>query len=628
MPRRESPDRKRARMEETKTKIEIKHYQKSHRYAGTWQGRQVSFKDSWANHAFTYEEAALLLGGQELKVPFTDKSGQETETKGALGYSEYEGRRYFGFIPCFATDYPGPAAGRGSETAAPHAEQPSGEETEGANQGFGAADDASEPGKAPGEAHKGRDVRAPYQGETIFGMDADDEPVVLGTNTWETGLNNNLLVLGPSGSGKTRYVLKPNLLQMGASYIVLDTKGTLDQEVGPTLERHGYKVWTLDFAHDMQGNVGYDPLHAIRQEKEDGEHTTANDQDVLTIVNAVCPIERKEDPYWDRQGGYLLASLIHAVIEKNGDSANFSDVVGLYNGLYDGERNKRRELDRLHEELDAADKISDIKQRAETRKEIHNEINKTEDKDYLEFCTAFRTIEELGEANPNSHALTCFDRIASVRESPKTFRSITAVLDGHMTVFLTSGARAMYKRKDKVDFTLLAQEKIVLFVTISDHDASLRPLTSLFVTQAFSQLLDFADKQPGGMLPNPVRFFLDDFSNLDIRDMADTMAIVRSREIWVTMLCQSVNQLYQRYGTYDGGSIIANCDAHLILGFCDLVTAKEFAERARKQAGTLLETQIDRSWLFLRGRRGREINRYRLELHPLYGELGEKPRNE
>ena len=60
----------------------------------------------------------------------------------------------------------------------------------------------------------------------------------LSCDTRQTGLNNNALVIGPSGAGKTRNVLKPNLLQMNASYIVLDTKGTLCREVGPVLAAH------------------------------------------------------------------------------------------------------------------------------------------------------------------------------------------------------------------------------------------------------------------------------------------------------------------------------------------------------------------------------------------------------
>lgn len=55
---------------------------------------------------------------------------------------------------------------------------------------------------------------------------------MLSCNTRQTCLNNNMLVICPSGTGKTRNVLKPNLLQMNASDIVLDTKGTLCREHG------------------------------------------------------------------------------------------------------------------------------------------------------------------------------------------------------------------------------------------------------------------------------------------------------------------------------------------------------------------------------------------------------------
>ena len=59
-------------------------------------------------------------------------------------------------------------------------------------------------------------------------------------NTWETGLNNNDLIIGPSGAGKTRGYVKPNLLQCSESVIVADTKGSLIDEVGPALRKRGY----------------------------------------------------------------------------------------------------------------------------------------------------------------------------------------------------------------------------------------------------------------------------------------------------------------------------------------------------------------------------------------------------
>ena len=50
--------------------------------------------------------------------------------------------------------------------------------------------------------------RTPYAGELLLtsGRTAS-------MDSWQTGLNNNVLVLGSSGSGKTRNFLKPNLLQ-------------------------------------------------------------------------------------------------------------------------------------------------------------------------------------------------------------------------------------------------------------------------------------------------------------------------------------------------------------------------------------------------------------------------------
>ena len=37
--------------------------------------------------------------------------------------------------------------------------------------------------------------------------------------------NKNVLVIGGSGSGKTRFLVKPNLMQLHRSYVVIDPKG-------------------------------------------------------------------------------------------------------------------------------------------------------------------------------------------------------------------------------------------------------------------------------------------------------------------------------------------------------------------------------------------------------------------
>lgn len=70
-------------------------------------------------------------------------------------------------------------------------------------------------------------------------------------------VNLNVLVIGGSGSGKTRYHIKPNLLQMNASYVCSDPKGTVIEEVGRALVRGGYKIKvlnTIDFSCSMHYN--------------------------------------------------------------------------------------------------------------------------------------------------------------------------------------------------------------------------------------------------------------------------------------------------------------------------------------------------------------------------------------
>ena len=51
-----------------------------------------------------------------------------------------------------------------------------------------------------------------------------------------------------------------------------------------------------------------------------------------------------------------------------------------------------------------------------------------------------------------------------------------------------------------------------------------------------------------------------------------------------------------------------------------------FSDRADTLPSTLMATPIDRSWLFVRGRTPEQVERFRLEDHPLYGELPEAQR--
>ena len=271
----------------------------------------------------------------------------------------------------------------------------------------------------------------------------------LSCDTRQTGLNNNALVIGPSGAGKTRNVLKPNLLQMNASYIVLDTKGTLCREVGPVLAVHGYRVQCLNFA-DLNTvpalapgieRCGYNPLRHIRR-KADGR---PNQQDILSVAKAICPIEDNNQPFWDHAAANLLSCLIAYVTEQLPvDEQTISSVIKLIEHLQDG--------------------------------------------------ATGRLFDDLITTDPQSYALSLWRRYAITQNAERMHASIVGILAEKVMCLGFDGAAQLYRECHQVDFASMGHTPCALFVTVSDIDRNLDPLAGLFITQAFMGLIREADR--------------------------------------------------------------------------------------------------------------------------------------
>ena len=401
--------------------------------------------------------------------------------------------------------------------------------------------------------------RTAYQSESILA-----EGRTLSNDSWSTGMNCNQLVLGPSGSGKTRNFLKPNLLQANASFLVLDTKGQLYREVGPMLAAAGYDVQNIDFTN-VAGTVGYDPLDHIERDPLTGE---PSQRDIISVASALCPIESFKDPFWAHAAANYLASFIAYVLEVFPREFQTMDrVIQLYEQTADPE-----ELKALY--------------------------------------------ASLAKTHPESFALSIYRRVSSGLNADKMHSSIMGILAEKVMCLSFREAVSLFRAERKVDFARMGHERMVLFVTVSDVDHSLRSLTNIFVTQAFQGLIREADECPYGMLPMPVRLFLDDFSNLNVPQFDDIISVVRSREIWCTILCQSVSQLNMRYGQFGAETIISNCDVQLVLAFADNTTTACYAPLAARTPDSLRATPLDEAWLFVRGRKAERVRKYDVTRHP------------
>ncbi len=409
-------------------------------------------------------------------------------------------------------------------------------------------------------------------------------------NTWNTGLNNNDLIIGPSGAGKTRHYIKPNLLQCQESVVVTDTKGALLDEVGPDLAARGYRVLSIDFAEldgEGLGACGYNPLDYVRYNQATGRWS---EQDIMSIACALVPQECAKDPFWDNAAQMYMACMIGYVLE-----------------CLPPEEHTLRYVMKLFAQMN---------------------YDRSGNASFEEGSPFGRLLCELGRQNPDSIAWRKFCEFRGNAKVEKMHESIRGILAAKLAILNFDAAQALYARKSRVDFASLGRKRTALFLTVSDTDRSMDKLVNLFYTQAFHALCRSADRDYADhRLPVPVRFMLDDFAAGTVIPHFDNLtSVIRSREISVSIVIQSLTQLEGLYGRNAAMTIINNCDNCLYLGGQDTHTAQFMAEKVNKPASTILNLPLGSAYLFTRGRQAKAVKKYDLRGHARYSLLTEAAR--
>lgn len=368
-------------------------------------------------------------------------------------------------------------------------------------------------------------------------------------DSFQTRLNNNVLVVGTSGAGKTRSLVEPNLLQATGSYVVSDPKGNLHNKYKDYLESRGYRVVRLDFT-DPAHSAGYNFFRYIR-----------NTQDIVKIAHMFMFQDKAlfgSDPFWERSAQLLLQACIAYLLENcSRESQSFESIMKLVSSL----------------EID------------------ENDPNVRSALDYL--------MDDLAKENKDSYAVKTYKkfRCAAGRTLRSIMISLFAVLGAYDTPEL---CRLM--QEDTVELTTIGDRKTALFVVVSDTDRSLDGLANVFFTQTMNELCHHADKDcPDNRLPLHTRFILDDFAtNVCIGEFPRMIASIRSRNLSAMLMIQAESQLQEAYG-HDGRTIIGNCDTYVYLGGNDVDTAKAVAERCDVPAKNILDMPVGRCWIFRRG---------------------------
>lgn len=400
--------------------------------------------------------------------------------------------------------------------------------------------------------------------------------VFVSNDTWVTGINNNDLLVGPAGSGKTRGYVIPNILHTQDSLIVADTKGNLCRLYGEHLKEKGYTVMHLDFTDVANTPWGYNPLAYIRECRDDDTNKNGDyysEQDIKKVAQAICPCLNSKDPFWDQAAQMYLETIILFIMNL---------LPPWQHNLY----------------------------------EVYTFLSKMGTDELTNM------IEEECTTHPDSAFTRKMQMILQNAKADKMDASIKGILAQHLDVVTYSGVKRMFCMKEQVNMGAFLKGKTALFLSVSDSDRSQDSLINLFYTQALQYLMTAADRRPDSRLPIPVRFILDDFStNTVIPDFDKIISVIRSREIYVSVIIQSLSQLEGLYGHSKAQTIINNCDHCLYLGGTDTQTAEYFAKKFNCQISTVLNQPLDGLFIFERGSEPRKARKYDLNSDMAYRSL-------
>lgn len=345
--------------------------------------------------------------------------------------------------------------------------------------------------------------------------------------------NNNVLVVGGAGSGKSRFVIKPNMLQMNASYVVTDPSGEIIYSLGKVLRDNGYKIKIFNIS-DMKHSNCYNPIKYIRDE-------AGVNMVIQCLIDNTTKGEGGGDNQFFVDAEKLLysACLFYLIDFCNDESKkNFAGVIDMINSSNVDEKNPnaKSSLDKLFDKLPKA---------SLARK----------------FYTSFK------------------------QAAGKTLKSIIISCVTRLQPFLTPQV-ANLTRTDDLFLEKIGDEKTALFIITPQADRTYSFLASMLYSQLFETLYHIGEKQKadGGSeeLHVPVRCLMDEFANIgEVPEFPSKLSTMRKYNISATIVLQDIAQIESMYKD-DWKTLVGNCATKVFLGSPEPDTLKWFSEQLGK----------------------------------------------
>ena len=329
--------------------------------------------------------------------------------------------------------------------------------------------------------------------------------------------NNNMVVVASSGKFKTTSVVVPNLLEGGANKVILDVKGEIMKKYGLYLIEKGFTVRCLNLKYPQLSDR-YNPCEYLETE-EDIIKLIANIHKSLDKPDAM-----KGDQFWDDGVDFYLQSIFYYEwyqSKKDNRKALFNNVLSLVN--------------------DEA-KIDETIPVEKGQKPI-TELQKKMD-------------ALAKEDSPDNPAVRDYRKLKN--GATETVRSILIITNAKLKLCQTKALKRIFEEDDMnikefatgVGGTLEkpTKNKLIIFLCVDDSDQSYNFVCSMLYSQASTILMRMADNDFDGKLPIPLEMWLDEFyAGARPADCAQLMGVIRSRNISMIPILQSVSQLKDLY---------------------------------------------------------------------------------
>ena len=331
--------------------------------------------------------------------------------------------------------------------------------------------------------------------------------------------DNHCMVIASSGRGKTRRVMYPSVVLSARAHhsiVCLDPKGEIYRATALEIRKCGLEVQVLNLRDPDCGNR-WNPLSLVQDCWNAGDRSRA-----LVLLKDIGnlmtdSIKTDKDGYWRTSAVNCFVGFATLILEWN-KNLTFDAVHAL---------------------------ASDWYARPGLRQTFRDEIGPEN-----ECYRALSTIMSLESEVTIGCVMSEFDAAISRYADLPSVRDLLAQSDFEISEI---GIRPQ-----------------AVFLVVPDESSAMHPIASMFIEEAYSELIRIADSEEDNRLPVSVDFCIDEFGSIPGNDWVSKLTAARSRGIRFTLAVQDYGQLVKRYDECGAQTILSNTRTVVYLGGKDV----------------------------------------------------------